>query len=258
MATKRPLVFIGSSTEGLPVAKAVQANLDYCAECVIWHQGGFGLSEGSLESLVNKLDEWDFGVLVLTPDDFVESRGARNAVPRDNVLLELGLFVGRLGRERTFMVVDRSAKLKLPSDLAGITPATFQPPESGLCKLLLARPVPRLKTPSRKLADGASMESKYKQACMRAWTTGKAFRSKSSTKVRSLSLRTKFACFIQNLAVSFVFLQRRMAHYCPIKSATIEAGYLSEKVSPIIGLCLTSIWMESNSMPPTTTAMLSV
>lgn len=128
---KRPYAFVGSSREGLNVAKAIQAELQYVAECELWSQGVFGLSGGTLESLVKGLAAFDFAILVLTPDDLVASRGDSRAAPRDNVLFELGLFIGGLGRERTFMVVDRSAALKLPSDLAGITPATFQPPGAG-------------------------------------------------------------------------------------------------------------------------------
>ncbi len=45
--------------------------------------------------------------------------------PRDNVLFELGLYMGKLGRDRTFIVHERKAPIDLPSDLAGITPATF-------------------------------------------------------------------------------------------------------------------------------------
>ena len=131
MPGERPLVFIGSSKEGLSIAKAVQAELDYSAECMIWHQGVFGLNKGNLECLVESLGKFDFAILVLTPDDLVESRGDTRVTPRDNVLLELGIFIGGLGRNRTFMIVDRSAELKLPSDLAGITPATFQPPDGG-------------------------------------------------------------------------------------------------------------------------------
>jgi len=131
MARIRPAVFIGSSTEGTPIAEALQVLLDEECEVELWFQGVFGLSHGTLESLVLALDRFDFAVLVLTPDDMLIRRGEEKAVARDNVVFELGLFVGGLGRERTFMVYDRAATLDLPSDLAGVTAATFAPHGSG-------------------------------------------------------------------------------------------------------------------------------
>lgn len=124
-------MFIGSSTEGLNVAEAIQLNLDYACEVTIWSQGVFGLGQGTLESLVDRLSDFDFAALVLTPDDVTVSREQLEQSPRDNVLLELGLFIGALGRERTFVVYDRGKTLKLPSDLAGVTPATYQVHSSG-------------------------------------------------------------------------------------------------------------------------------
>jgi hypothetical protein len=120
-------MFIGSSVEGLPIAKAIQANLDYECETTLWSQGVFGLGGGTLESLVERLIDFDFACLVLTPDDMVTIRKVSTPSPRDNVLLELGLFISALGRKRTFIVYDRSASLRLPTDLAGVTAATFQP-----------------------------------------------------------------------------------------------------------------------------------
>jgi hypothetical protein len=131
MARKRPSVFIGSSSEGLKIAKALQVLLDQAYEVATWSQGVFGLSQGTLESLVGALDQFDFAILVLTPDDLVSSRNVSGAAPRDNVLFELGLFMGGLGRDRTFIVYDRTAQLKLPSDLAGVSAATFEPHSSG-------------------------------------------------------------------------------------------------------------------------------
>jgi hypothetical protein len=127
----RPVVFIGSSSEGLAVAQALQLNLDHYAEVILWSQGVFGLSEGSLESLVDRLQDFDFAILVLTPDDLTLSRGDEAQSPRDNVVFELGLFMGGLGRTRSFIVYDRTADIKLPSDLAGVTAATYQPPSAG-------------------------------------------------------------------------------------------------------------------------------
>jgi hypothetical protein len=132
MENNRPVIFIGSSKEGLPVAEALQVNLDYVAEVVLWSQGVFGLSEGTLESLVKKLPGFDFAILVLTPDDVaITTSGEAEQLPRDNVLLELGLFMGKLGRDRCFVVYDRSKQMKLPSDLAGVTLAKFQLHSSG-------------------------------------------------------------------------------------------------------------------------------
>lgn len=131
MARLRPSVFIGSSTEGLKIAKALQVLLDHACEVVIWSQGVFGLGQGTLESLVHALDQFDFAILVLTADDLVTSRDMSMSAPRDNVLFELGLFMGGLGRDRTFIVYDRTGGLKLPSDLAGVTAATFEPHSSG-------------------------------------------------------------------------------------------------------------------------------
>lgn len=123
--TPRPRVFIGSSTEGLSVAKALQYGLDHSAEVTIWHQGVFGLSQGTLEDLVRTSRQYDFAVLVLTPDDLTVKRKALGNAPRDNVIFELGLFMGALDRERTFIVHSRDEPLELPSDLAGVTAARY-------------------------------------------------------------------------------------------------------------------------------------
>jgi len=131
MSKEIPFVFIGSSSEGLGIAKAVQKNLEYVCETQVWHQGLFGLSEGPMESLIEAYDKFDFAILILTPDDLIVSRGETKQSPRDNVLFELGLFIGGLGRQRVFIVADRTIDIKLPSDLAGIIPATFEPPKKG-------------------------------------------------------------------------------------------------------------------------------
>lgn len=125
-----PSVFIGSSSEGLPVAKAFRDALAGDAGVTVWHEGIFGLGDGTLESLVAATQRFDFAVLVLTPDDLVTSRKKRSQSARDNVLFECGLFVGKLGRHRTFITFDRRSDIKIPSDLAGITLAGFRRSES--------------------------------------------------------------------------------------------------------------------------------
>jgi Predicted nucleotide-binding protein containing TIR-like domain len=119
-------VFIGSSTEGLKIARAVEYQLQHDAEVTVWNEGYFGLSHTTLETLVNSLERFDFAILILTPDDFVVSRDIPMTSPRDNVMFELGLFMGHLGRSRTFIAYDIESKLKIPSDLAGVTAAVFR------------------------------------------------------------------------------------------------------------------------------------
>lgn len=126
MSDQLPSVFIGSSTEGLDVAREVELQLQQDALTTIWKDGVFGLGSGTLESLMNALDQFDFAVLVLSPDDLLESRKQNYASPRDNVIFELGLFMGRLGRSRTFIVHEKDAGLKLPSDLAGIAASPYR------------------------------------------------------------------------------------------------------------------------------------
>src|SRR4051794_13780436 len=131
MPDARPSMFVGSSSEGYPITQAVQVLLDRVCEVETWSQGVFGLSHGTLESLVLALDRFDFAVLVLTADDMTIKRGETAPAARDNVIFELGLFTGALGRDRTFMVFDRTKPPQLPSDLAGITAATYAPHSSG-------------------------------------------------------------------------------------------------------------------------------
>ncbi len=123
--TYRPRLFVGSSQEGKDVAHAVRQQLKDVAEVTLWSDGPFGLSSGTLESLVAALPQFDFAVLVVTADDLTKSRNKEQGSPRDNVVFETGLFMGRLGRSRTFLVYDSTARPKLPSDLAGITLAQF-------------------------------------------------------------------------------------------------------------------------------------
>ena len=157
--TTEARLFIGSSTEGHRIAQAIQANLDSFCEVEIWSQGAFGLSRGNLDSLVLALDAFDFAVLVLTRDDMIVRQGETRASPRDNVLFELGLFIGGLGRERTFMVFDRSNQPALPTDLAGVTAAIFEPHSSGNMEAALGAACFRIQTQIDKLGLRDSKKS---------------------------------------------------------------------------------------------------
>jgi hypothetical protein len=124
----RVAVFIGSSLEGLEFARAVRSLLAQDAEVTLWNEGFFPVGNTFIDSLVNALPRFDFAAVVLTADDLTKSRDLTTLSPRDNALFELGLFMGRLGRERTFVVRPRNDDLKIPSDLAGLTTAPYDWP----------------------------------------------------------------------------------------------------------------------------------
>jgi|GEM_PF-2088036 len=124
-------IFIGSSTQSLPVAHNVQLNLFKWSDPEVWDQGIFQLSAGNLENLLSVLDIFDFGVFVFTPSDILVTEGGTTAAVRDNVLFELGLFIGRLGRERSFIVRPRGVSMRWPSDLEGILSAEYNPTASN-------------------------------------------------------------------------------------------------------------------------------
>jgi len=124
----KPTIFVGSAKESLPIAYAIQQNLEYKTDVTVWNQGIFKLSKSALNNLISALSDFDFGIFVLSPDDISIVRGEKKASVRQNVLFELGLFMGRLGPERTFFIVPRTdVEFHLPSDLFGITPATYNP-----------------------------------------------------------------------------------------------------------------------------------
>lgn len=128
----RPQIFVGASVESLKIARAVQEALEHDADVTVWDQGVFGLSKQTLDSLEQQLALADFAIFILGPDDEVNFRGKKQLQARDNVILELGLFIGKLGRERTYWLVPRNIPgFRLPSDLLGLTPADFNLPTNG-------------------------------------------------------------------------------------------------------------------------------
>ncbi len=121
-----PALFIGCSVESLSIAEAIRARLGETEiEVTLWTDGVFKPSTFTLESLETQLARSDFAALVLAPDDEVTSRSQTAAAPRDNVVFELGLFMGALGHARTFVVKPRDTEVKIPSDLGGFIPLTY-------------------------------------------------------------------------------------------------------------------------------------
>jgi CRP/FNR family cyclic AMP-dependent transcriptional regulator len=121
-----PRVFIGSSTESKKAAMAVKKAMDRVAEAIVWTQGNiFEPGKFTLESLQEQARRSDFAVMVFAPDDVIFCRGKQQAGPRDNVIFELGLFMGATDRTRAFVVAPRGKRLKIPTDILGTNLVTY-------------------------------------------------------------------------------------------------------------------------------------
>ena len=121
----KPKVFVASSVEGLDIAYPVQVNLQHDADVTVWSQGVFSLSVTPLDSITEALRSSDFGIFVFSPDDETKMRGNVSDTVRDNVIFELGLFVGKLGKRRCFIIMPDNINLHIPTDLVGVTPAKY-------------------------------------------------------------------------------------------------------------------------------------
>ncbi len=134
----RPVVFIGSSTESLEVARAIRSNFDHDDYIInLWTDRVFGPSRFPIAELEKQIQEADFAVLVLGADDEVISRNDKSDAPRDNVIFELGLFMGALSHERTFMVIPRDCDIKIPTDLLGLISLSYKSDNSNNLTALL-------------------------------------------------------------------------------------------------------------------------
>ena len=134
-------IFIASSSRGLKHATALRDHIEnelkargIAVDCRIWKDSNlFKLTRATMANLQNiasDLKEKDNGyaVILFTPDDKLFTNGRMknvepDVVPRDNVIFELGFFMGQLGDTRTICVSPGNQKIKILSDWGGITNA---------------------------------------------------------------------------------------------------------------------------------------
>lgn len=120
----KPRIFIGSSTEGLPVAQRIKAFFEPDYDCYIWNDNIFQFNEGFLETLLKSASLFDFGFMVFAADDVTKIRDQEYETTRDNVLFEYGLFLGRVGIDRAYII--KEDNVKIPSDIVGITLLSYK------------------------------------------------------------------------------------------------------------------------------------
>ncbi|WP_165864304.1 TIR domain-containing protein [Capsulimonas corticalis] len=90
-------IFIMSSVESLDIARAIQNGLEYDPYLVVvWTDGVFRASSYPIDALEGEVDQSDFAIAIAHADDVTHTRGKTWPTARDNVVFELGLFIGRL------------------------------------------------------------------------------------------------------------------------------------------------------------------
>lgn len=129
----RPIVFIGSSTPALKIAKTIGIALNDVAEAKVW-DSAFDEDSWLLGGILDKAQQVDFAVFIIHPDDITEIGDNKFHSVRDNVLFEAGIFMGALGVDRTVLLWPEQGKslpLRLPSDLAGLLRVPYSPATKG-------------------------------------------------------------------------------------------------------------------------------
>src|SRR5262245_45178879 len=100
-------------------------NFDKEADVDVWNENIFTPNRSFLETLLNRASYYDFAIAVFTADDTATIREQEVKITRDNVIFEFGLFLGRLGPNRAFVLHQEGVNLF--SDWAGIAVASFTP-----------------------------------------------------------------------------------------------------------------------------------
>ena len=165
--TDKLRVFVASSFEQVKAAEAVadairladhQMGGKVLLDIRLWQEGIFDFSSAYIESLEKELNQADFAVVILTGDDAGNVREKSVNLPRDNVIFELGLFIGRLERNRCFFFIRGDSDTKIASDLSGVKSVEYfeTSADDGAGR-------PSLKTQARKVRDQMlGLDARYK------------------------------------------------------------------------------------------------
>jgi len=130
----KPSIFIGSSRESLYIAEKVKEIFgEKLFEVDIWDEGVFGKTLSSeeknendlvlsnVEWLKNFTDIYDYSIFLFVPEDRIVSETrilrdekGKEITPstlgtRHNVVFEFGMFLGRIGTKKTFVLFDKKA-----------------------------------------------------------------------------------------------------------------------------------------------------
>lgn len=122
MIDKKPIIFVGSSTEQLELAQKIELWLDQeDCEVRMWTEV-FEAGDYTADRLLRESKKCDGAIFVFGEDDKTWFRSENLKSPRDNVVYELGLFTGSSSNESLKRIIFcRIGKSKVASDLEGIS-----------------------------------------------------------------------------------------------------------------------------------------
>jgi Predicted nucleotide-binding protein containing TIR-like domain len=114
-------IFIGSSGESRKTAEELAAFVIECGhEPMPWYNlKAFPPGDVTFTRLIELSKEVDGAVFVFSEDDQIVSRTKEKFQPRDNVILEFGLFARSLGPRKA--IICKVGEPSLPLDIAGVT-----------------------------------------------------------------------------------------------------------------------------------------
>ena len=84
------------------------------------------------QTIIEKLEEYTadvgYAIVLATPDDEGKAKSEATAKSRvrQNVVLELGMFLAKLGRERVAILLKEAPDFERPSDIQGLIYIPFQ------------------------------------------------------------------------------------------------------------------------------------
>ena len=126
-------IFVGSSSEQLPVIKEIVRDLKDIIEKYDIHMESWKewFAHGQFNGwstwrvIQEALKEFDMAIMLLATDDVVQSRNKEFKMTRDNVLLEAGAFAEKCGIENVMLLIPDDVDYKLPSDFLGLNCIVF-------------------------------------------------------------------------------------------------------------------------------------
>jgi Predicted nucleotide-binding protein containing TIR-like domain len=132
-ATPKRKLFIGCSKETYDTGIAnkvktlINEHFKNSIDPIIWwHLSNWDSGKIAIQQLIEKIDEFYYGVFIAFPDDEivkVDKHGKEDSyqTTRDNTILEYGMFVSKYGLDRTFLLYpnysSKYGEFWLPSDI---------------------------------------------------------------------------------------------------------------------------------------------